>query len=126
VAFLAYSISLAFKFTGFGLGLGLRLKQKNTQRATLDKNASNLDKSPEVDEWFSKSGSRINNSLFTYTPVDYYVGYTACALLKVGRKASLVYSKMYAHVIMQKSTITVIYGWPKKTAHFHLLDVKLI
>jgi len=28
----------------------------------------NLDKAPEVDKWVSKSGSRINNHLLTYTP----------------------------------------------------------
>jgi len=29
---------------------------------------ANLDKSPEVDEWISNSGSRTNNHLFTSTP----------------------------------------------------------
>jgi len=28
----------------------------------------NLDKSPEVDKWLSKNGSRINNHFFAYAP----------------------------------------------------------
>jgi len=32
-----------------------------------------LDKSLEVDEWLSKSGSRINNLMFTYAPYGSYV-----------------------------------------------------
>jgi len=36
----------------------------------------NLDNLPEVDEWLSKSGSRINrpNRLFTYAPYEYRRG----------------------------------------------------
>jgi len=33
----------------------------------------NLDKSPEVDEWLSKSGPRINSRLFNHKPYNIYV-----------------------------------------------------
>jgi len=43
----------------------------------------NLDKSPEVDKWRSKSGSRINNPLFTYTPYLVF-GPESCNKLESG------------------------------------------